>query len=79
MSAKWLNSRTYGLMALLLGILGILSITVSRAYLPTGSLYELFFLVLGLFLVAVAIVLLFFFFTMQWRWTHGQPQPRPLG
>jgi uncharacterized membrane protein len=73
------TSRTYGVMALLLGISGILSIAVSQTYLPTDSLNELFFLVLGLFLVVVSIVLLFFFFTMQWRWTHGQPQPRPLG
>jgi uncharacterized membrane protein HdeD (DUF308 family) len=66
-------------MALLFGISGILSIAVSQTYLPAGSLNELFFLVLGLFLVVVSIVFLFFFFTMQWRWTHGQPQPRPLG
>jgi len=78
-SAKWLNSRTYGLMALPFGISGILSIAISQLYLPAGSLYSLPLLVLGLFLAVVSVVFLFFFFTMQWRWTHGQPQPRPLG
>jgi hypothetical protein len=78
MSGKWLNSRTYGLMTLLFGIPGILSIAVSQVYLPAGSLYTLPLLVLGLFLVVVSVVFLFFFFTMQWRWTHGQPQPRPM-
>ncbi len=79
MSAKWVTSRVYGLMTLLFGVSGILSIALSQIYLPDSSLYELFFLVLGLFLVVVSVVFLFFFFTMQWRWTHGQPQPRPLG
>jgi len=78
-SAKWFNSRTYGLVALPFGVLGILSLAVSQLYLSTDSLFSLPLLVLGLFLVVVSIVLLFFFFTMQWRWTHGQPQPRPLG
>jgi hypothetical protein len=79
MSAKWLNSRTYGLMALPFGISGILAIAISQLYLPAESLYSLPLLVLGLFLAVVSIVFLFFFFTMQWRWTHGQPQPRSLG
>jgi len=78
MSGKWLNSRTYELVALLFGIFGILSIAVSQVYLPAGSLYSLPLLVLGLFLVVFSVVFLFFFFTMQWRWTHGQPQPRPM-
>jgi hypothetical protein len=76
-SGKWLNSRTCGLMALLFGVSGILSIAISHAYLPAGSLYALPLLVLGLFLVVASVVFLFFFFTMQWRGTHGQPQPRP--
>jgi FtsH-binding integral membrane protein len=79
MPAKWFNSRTYGLMALPLGISGILSIAISQLYLSADSLFALPLLVLGLFLVVVSVVLLFFFFTMQWRWSHGQPQPRPLG
>ncbi|HEX7482538.1 MAG TPA: hypothetical protein VF350_03630 [Candidatus Bathyarchaeia archaeon] len=79
MSAKWINSRTYGLMALPFGILGILSIAVSKLFLSADSFLEFPLLVLGLIFVVVSIVFLFFFFTMQWRWTHGQPQPRPLG
>jgi hypothetical protein len=78
-SAKWLNSKTYGLMALPFGISGILSIAVSQLYMSANSVFALPLLVLGLLLVAVSIVFLFFFFTMQWRWTHGQPQPRPIG
>jgi hypothetical protein len=79
MSAKWLNSRTYGLVALPFGISGILAIAISKLYLSAESLYSLPLLVLGLSLAVVSIVFLFFFFTIQWRWTHGQPQPRSLG
>ena len=79
MSVKWFNSRTYGLMALLFGISGILSIAISQLSLSAGSFYALPLLILGLFFIVVSVVFLFFFFTMQWRWTRGQPQPRPLG
>jgi hypothetical protein len=60
-SGKWLNSRTYGIMTLLFSIPGILSIAVSKVYLPDGSLYALPLLVLGLLLVVVSVVFLFFF------------------
>jgi hypothetical protein len=64
-SAKWFNSRTYGLMAIPLGVLGLLSISVSQLYFSADSLFSLPLFVLGLFLVVVSVVLLFFFFTMQ--------------
>jgi hypothetical protein len=59
MPEKLFKSRIYGLMALLFGTSGIVSIAVLR-YFPASSLYELLFLGLGVFLIVVAFVFVFF-------------------
>ena len=75
MSAKWLNSRTYGLAFILFCAPGVFFLVASRFYfLPNSSQAGLFFL-LGLSLIVISGVFLVFYYVT--RWQRGQPEPRP--
>ena len=74
MSAKWLNSRTYGLFFLLFCAPGVSLLVASHFYfLPNSSQAGLSFL-LGLALIILSGVFLFFYYIT--RWQRGQPEPR---